>query len=52
MHLIFKALNIIIIIIIIIIITIKEVLELENAAIHNNLKFNTKNAKNISNNLN
>ena len=49
MHLIFKALNIIIIIIII---TIKEFLELENAAIHNNLKFNTKNAKNISNNLN
>ena len=48
MHLIFKALNIIIIIII----TIKEFLELENAAIHNNLKFNTKNAKNISNNLN
>ena len=47
MHLIFKALNIIIIIII-----IKEFLELENAAIHNNLKFNTKNAKNISNNLN
>ena len=47
MHLIFKALNIIIIII-----TIKEFLELENAAIHNNLKFNTKNAKNISNNLN